>query len=95
MQLELKPGMYVAVISGMLLYIADWSEKFEDVLVNCMHQATNFPGQLDRASATFPLIMYYAVFKHLFFWVVQGGHTVFKMRQFNRLGSKNFCLGIV
>ena len=34
----------------------------KDVLVNCMHQSTNFPGRLDRASATFPLIMYYAVF---------------------------------
>ena len=46
--------------------IADWSDKFEDVLVNCMRQSTNFPGQLDRASATFPLIMYYTVFHHLF-----------------------------
>ena len=51
--------------------IADWSEKIEDVLVSCMHNSTNFPGQLDRASATFPLIMYYAVFHHLFLWVVR------------------------
>ena len=62
--------------------IADWS-----VLVNCMHQSTNFPGQLDRASATFPLIMHYAVFHHLFLWVVQGSRTVFKTRQFKRLNN--------
>ena len=67
--------------------IADWSEKFEDVLVNCVHQSTNFPGQLDRASATFPLIMYYAVLHHLFLWVVQGSRTVFKTRQFKRLNN--------
>ena len=64
----------------------------KDVLVNCMHQSTNFPGQLDRTSATFPLIMYYALFQHLFHWVVQGGRTVFKTRQLRRLNnaSNNF-----
>ena len=69
-------------------YIADWSEKFEDVLVNCMHQSTNFPGQQDRESITFPLIMYYyAVFHHLFLWVVQESRTVFKTRQFKSLNN--------
>ena len=90
----MKLGMYVAVKSGMyVVCIADWSEKFEDVLVNLVHQSTHFPGQLDRASVTFPLIMYYAVFQHLFLWVVQGGHTLFKMRQFRRLNkasNKNY-----
>ena len=68
-QMELKQGMYsMRSYNWYVSCIADWSaDKIEDVLVNCMHQSTNFPGQLDRASATFPLIMYYAVFQHLFF----------------------------
>ena len=73
------------VCRGCMLAALQIGQK--DVLVNCMHQSTDFPGQLDRASATFPFIMYYAVFQHLFLWGVQGGRTVFKTRQLRRLNN--------
>ena len=80
-QMELKLEMFVAVISGMLAALQIGQTNFSKF------QSTNFPGQLDRASATFPLIMYYAMFHHLFLWVVQGSRTVFKTRQFKRLNN--------
>ena len=66
-QMELTPGMYVTVISGKLAALQIGHKD---------GQSTNFAGQLDRARATFPLIMYYAVFQHLFLWVVQGGCSI-------------------
>ena len=59
-QMELKAGMYVTVVYDKWYVgcIADWSKKFEDVLVNCMHQCStknkiSWPTRQDKCNIPF------------------------------------------
>ena len=89
-QMELKPGMYVAVVYDNEWYvgcIADRSEQFEDVLVNCMHQCStknniSWPTRQDKCNIPFNHVLCSVSAS-----IPQGGHTVSKMRQFRRFNN--------